>query len=448
MKKQVKQKFRDIAKITFLALSFVTVLSVQPRPAAAQCEPFPLPLAAAGLMAVGDRLFLQALQEGVKAGWEQIFKTMKSNLEENLADLEASIIGCHNSDCGTQSDGRFDVLWKDWEEALKLMTQQMSSSMKDQTRQVTTAMDAQQTTRTARRLQKQELEARIEIAPSDESCRFDTAALASRDTAHVAKAMSNALVTDFNRLGNNTQGTPAAKGPAAVTKQRFNTHAGTFCNPDANGGRAGCDTVALGNLSDPEKYKNANITPSKTLFGRYTLDMKDTTIGTAVNDLIFNITGYKIPETVPDDVINKSEGKDQRRVNREYLAQMDTIVGLPGMIVSERAPGAAAADIRALRMKMNPQAQADDNPSEREIRQAKIEELWSPKYYAALGSNQTEITRKELYLKALNLAQLYRLIEKTEKISTVYALETGNLVDKYDTSRGDTIQFRESRKSN
>lgn len=447
MKKPARQGLKNTAKGALLALFFVATLSAQPRPAAAQCEIFAVPLAAAGLMAVGDRLFLQALQEGVKAGWEQIFKTMKSNLEDNLAELERSIIGCHNSDCGTESDGRLDVLWKDWEEALKLMTQQMSASMKDETRQISTAMDAQQMTRTARRLQKQELEARIEIAPSDESCRFDTAALALRDTANISKAMSNALVTDFNRLGNNTQGTPAARGPAAVTKQRFNTHAGTFCDPAANGGRAGCDMAALNNLSNPEKYKNANITPSKTLFGRYTLDMKDTTIGTAVNDLIFNITGYKIPENIPDDVINKSEGKDQRRVNREYLAQMDTIVGLPGMIVAERAPGASAPDIKALRVKMG-DPNADDNPSEREIRQAKIEELWSPKYYAALGSNQTEITRKELYLKALNLAQLYRLIEKTEKISTVYALETGNLVDKYDTSRGDTIKFRESRKSN
>lgn len=441
-------------RIAAIALALVLFgANLSPRPAHASCENPVATAAVGGGMSAANRLLLEGFQAAVKAGWAAIFADLGFALGERMRDLEVYVIGCHNGgSCGGERDGRFDVLWKDWREAMKLSTQQLSASTKDQTRQIITASDANQMGRTGRRLQKDELQKRIEIAPSDESCRFDTAAIAQRGTAVISKAVSDAIGLDFAKLASNKSGTIASRGAAGVLKDRFDKYAAHFCNPDANGGNAGCTPSALraadANALNPPgggTYKEANITPSRTLFGKYTIDMGDKTTGDAVNDMIFNITGYKVPETIPKDVLEKSNGKDQRQVHREYMTQMDAIVGLAGMVVADRAPGVEAPHTQALRTKMGA-SNAAVRPSEREIRQAKIEELWSPNYYVNLGDNATEITRKELYLQAFNVAQLYELIEKTEKIGAVYAVESGNLIDKYDDSRGDMMNLQNLRK--
>lgn len=421
-----------------MACGLVAMLAT-PRPALAYCEnPF-VAMAVGGVTIASNKLLLQTLESMVKAGWTAIFTMMNYQMGEILLtdsdSLEKTVIG---------TGGVFPTLWKNWDEAMEGMTAEMSASISDQTLKIAAASDAHQMNRTAARLQKNELKTKIEIQPNDESCRFDTAAIAQRQATPLVRGMIEAIGMDFNKIANSRVGSAAAQGAEKFLNERFKKYATNFCDPSGNAGHAGCTPSAARLTAQslpPTSYYDAHVTPSRTLFRNYTIDMEDEKIRDATNELIYNITGYKVPDIMPPDVIKKLSGKEQRLKDREYMTQMDAVVALPGMIVAERTPGAFAPEIKAMRDKVAGAPVGSSRPSEREIRQAKIEELWTPNYYVRLGSNATEVTRKELYLQALNVAQLYKLIEKTEKISTIYAMETGNLVDKTDNSRGDAANL-------
>ena len=78
---------------------------------------------------------------------------------------------------------------------------------------------------------------------------------------------------------------------------------------------------------------------------------------------------------------------------------------------------------------------ASPTPSLREIRQSIIEQLWDPNFYKNLDDNPTTTAQKELYLKAYGLVMLYDMIEKQEKISNAYAIETAALLERAQHAR-------------
>ena len=115
---------------------------------------------------------------------------------------------------------------------------------------------------------------------------------------------------------------------------------------------------------------------------------------------------------------------------------MDAVGALAWSVVADRSPGKPAPEIKAIRQKSGaPEMLISDKPSRREIRQAIIEQLWDPNYYKELFDNPNTISQKELYLKAYGLVMLSDMIEKQEKISTAYAIETANMLDRHDHSR-------------
>jgi hypothetical protein len=80
---------------------------------------------------------------------------------------------------------------------------------------------------------------------------------------------------------------------------------------------------------------------------------------------------------------------------------------------------------------------ASANPSERELRQAVLEQLWDPGYYVGLGDDPSTATQKEIYLEAYNLMLLYQLVNKEEKISNVYAVQTAALLEQSQNGQRD-----------
>jgi hypothetical protein len=189
----------------------------------------------------------------------------------------------------TLINNRMRRFWRDWEEALKAMTTQLSAGVSDQTRQMANLFDSSNLTDTARMLQQAEIQARDNFRPTDAACRFDTAATYLATAGRTAGAVSTALSQEMSDLGNAKPGTPAARGQGAVNKSRYETYRNRFCDHLANAGGTACGGSSA---SAP----NAHIMPSVTLFGRETIDMtnKDTEI--AVNELAYNITGYQVPD--------------------------------------------------------------------------------------------------------------------------------------------------------
>jgi hypothetical protein len=335
---------------------------------------------------------------------------------------------------------RMNKVWPAWLEAWVGMSNQLSASVIDQTRQVASLHDSSSITSVARQVQDKEIEAIRTYKPTEEGCTFDSTGPHRARASGTGRAVSRGMTSSVNKLGGNKQGTPAAKGAAAWQKSRYENYRTNFCDQYANGGTGA-------NCADGP-MKNAHIYPSKTIFGRETLntDNSDASVVTAtenaVNELTLNLTGFEVGDPIDPDVLRQPAGSEQRQLNREYLAQMDVTTSLISSIVGERTPGAAAPHIKAKRLASGVQPnEISDHPSEREIRQADIEQLWSPRYYAHLDGSPTGTTQKELYLRALNVMMLYKLIEKTERISTSFSVQTGNLLKKTDDSRDSGMQY-------
>lgn len=317
--------------------------------------------------------------------------------------------------------------WDRWLLALKDMTAQLSGSLNDGTRHLDSLFDSSNETENERALQEVEVNAKKQYQTTDQGCRFDTSARYMNSAMRTANFVSQGMTKDLNVVANNAAGTPGAAGQASVDNSRWGIYQSTFCDGVSNGGYPGC--AAAGPMP------NADTMPSKTIFGRETFDWNndsqvDVNERRALQALTYNITGYEIPDPFQLGVLRSPQGKEQRARNREYMAQMDAVTSLVTSLVGERMPGPAAPEVQALRNKLGI-TDASPNPSAREIRQSVIEQLWDPNYWVDLGDSPSTIKQKEVYLQAYNLLMLYKIIEKTEKISNAYAIETANMLDKW-----------------
>ena len=154
----------------------------------------------------------------------------------------------------------------------------------------------------------------------------------------------------------------------------------------------------------------------------------------AADSMIFNVTGYQVPEPIVAGALGTTAGIEQMFMRREYMAQMSAAGSLLYSAMADRAPGVEALSVQMMRQMMgapNPSLK----PSVREIRQSIIEQLWDPNFYKNLGDNPATMAEKELYLKAYGLTMLYDMISKQEKISTAYAVETATLLETLQHSR-------------
>ncbi len=158
--------------------------------------------------------------------------------------------------------------------------------------------------------------------------------------------------------------------------------------------------------------------------------------------LMFNVTGYMVPEPILSTALGTAPGIEQMFLRREYMAQMAAAGSLLYSVVADRAPGQKAPEVQLMRERMGVQSTnpletpyASPTPSVREIRQSIIEQLWDPSYYQNLYDNPSTIAQKELYLKAYSLVMLYDMISKQEKISNAYAIETAAILENTEHSR-------------
>ncbi len=283
-------------------------------------------------------------------------------------------------------------------------------------------IDGDALNKSAQKQQIEEFKSRKQYRPNEHGCQVDTAARYANRSRQVSKALTTGYSKDFNSIGNNNVNSKSGAGPTSLHNARWKNYIDLFCDPESNRAQSGCEA------EEEKETTNMHIMPSKTFFGRDTIDLTNKDISTGVDELMFNITGYATANSVSTSALSSSVGQEDTRRLREYLAQMDAVGSLLYSMVAERAPGKEAPEIQALR-----QAQgityASDKPSLYEIRQSVIENLWGPKFYNSLYEDSASITQKEIYLKAYSLIMLHDIIAKQEKISNAYAIETANMLD-------------------
>lgn len=395
-------------------ISALAVFLLLPSRASALCEP-PGVSAAAEVAEVAlenaTTLAVEAALEVFYAGQMALSETLTVEAEDQM---EETILD------------NLDGNATEWNEAWRDMTEQLNAGDIDQSRQAASLHDSNNLSAAAVKVQEKKIEGHKQYQPTDQACQFDTLARYLARGRQLSAAATAGYTADFSKIGSNDKNEIGATGKAGVNRTRFEKYQNKFCNGVTNNGHAGC---APGNPA-----ADRHVLPSRTIFAKETIDTSDPDTQAALDELIFNITGYDVPDTIPGGSLKSATGKEQRQENREYLAQMDAVNALVASVVSDRIPGALSPEVKALRVKAGV-TDASEKPSLREIRQATIEQLWDPNYYRDLNENAVTAAQKELYLKAYGLMALRDIIDKQEKISVVYAIEAANLLNKTDRSR-------------
>lgn len=418
MTKARDQQYKKPAQRLGAVMLAAALCFAAPTDAKAQCEAPGTTAATAGTVVASQTAAITAMEATLTALYISTTTASSATMISLLDGMETII------------NNRMRRFWDDWEDALKSMTIQLTAATSDQTRQMSSLFDSSNLTETARGLQTAEWEAHQNYQPTGEGCQFDTTATFMAQAGRTSRAVSSAMSSQLTAAGNNRAGTPAALGQGNVNKSRFEEYRNRFCDHLANGGGTACGGAS-------STAANAHIMPGTTLFGRETIDMTNADTRVAVEQLAYNITGYEVPDVIDPQVLESPQGKEARQNNRGYLAQMDAVNSLVFSIVGERAPsggpnneaGNPSGMIEAMRDAVGV-SDSSPNPSEREIRQAVIEQLWNPNYYTNLTVAGTNIAQKEVFLQAYNLMMLYRMYEKVEGISNAYAIETANMLDK------------------
>ena len=213
---------------------------------------------------------------------------------------------------------RMNQFWEDWEDAWQGMTAQVHAGMNDQTRQMSSMFDTSNMTELSRMIQRDEDKAKKQFTPSQQGCRFDTVAVHRAQAHRTTAKYQNIMVKEVTDVGGNKAGSLGSTGTGEMLAERWRRYESAFCDPDSNGGNASC----TGAMPDA----NANITPSRTIFGQETIDMSNPNNYLAVNEIMFNITGFEAPP--PVDSLSQPQGKEARQRSRNYLAQMDVATAL------------------------------------------------------------------------------------------------------------------------
>jgi len=324
--------------------------------------------------------------------------------------------------------------WSQWLPSWKGMTGQLSAATVDQTFRLGAINDATNALLAAQDEQKERIKAKLNSMPNDQACRFDTNAnYLARDRA-IDEALQNGFEWDFVRLGNNEKNSIAQNGPGELQNQRWNTYTQEFCDFNAEDCDSGCSNRTQNSCSATQNspYPNMDIYVSKMLFKDETIPVgnhngADSPVAwDAMQSMMFNVTGYKVPDPILAGAIASEPGREQMFTRREYMARMSAVGSLLYSVVGDRIEGVQATEPSDLRKMMG--IGAYQYPSMRELRQSIIEQLWDPSFYKNLGDNPVTISQKELYLKAYGLTMLYDMISKQEKISTAYAIETAAIL--------------------
>lgn len=400
--------------------SVLAALTFSPKSSFAQlgmgaCEVPGVAAAASANLVTGQAATVTAMTLALNAAYTAEAMTAEIALKVALETMKTAFFGV------------LDIFWSEWREALQDMTKQLHANILEKQKQESQGKDAENIADAARAIEEKKEEANEGSSPTDEGGPSDTTALTQNvETASLRDALIVGYAKDFNMLGNNNKNTPAGAGKAPLQKSRWEIYRDKFCDKDANNGAAGC--------TDPLPTANMHVLPSKTIFGKLTQDLNSEDYRDALKELMFNITGYAPNNPIQKSALGSATGLQTRHQNREYMAQMDAVGSLVYATAAERAPGDIDTSVQKRRKALG-FLNASPTPSHRETRQMVVDTVRSPRYYISLLMPWTNVSKRELYLKAYNLVMLYDMIERQEKISTVYAIEAANLLEKSDRSR-------------
>lgn len=370
---------------------------------------------------------VSATMSGQSAAIASFITTIQTSVEVILSSARATLTASfHSFDLAFST--KLNLFWSQWRTNYEDMTAQLHTALLDQSRTLLSAYDAENQVAFQQNTQMDELKARQRYTPSEDSCVFDSTLPSAGRAEEISRAASSALSREVSS-GFMNDSSIENNSPAAITANQWDNHVNLFCNSAENSGDAPCDVDGA--------RVDADINISHTLFGRDTLRVEDPEDAIALQAAMTNLMGRPMSTVMPPSALNSPAGRTNFLQKRALAAQLNVSASIIGDIIGERLPlGVTMTEIQDMRVAGGtPILETSDQPSKYEIRQAYLEFINSPEFFKRLNDNKATLGQKDVQMKALKLMTLNDLIGKTERLTTLFAVDLANQLETAETGR-------------
>lgn len=351
----------------------------------------------------------------------------------NPLDLAADILGLDFAQLFRGGEQAMNNWFRNWNDILhpaeKDATAQEQTAKIDRTRNYGTAIDAQNA---AEAQMDQELNEYDERAGgiSETACVVSTGITGGSGSGgngngggtgqgglssgfQISTAVTRALGEKMSKDALNSKGSPSEFGPSADYGYRWDIYSKHFCDPQMNGGQAGC-------APQGQQLPNADISIESFLL-KDTIDLSVEEEKLAAYAILRNLVQPNVGNLVSQGDMEGYSGKNATIKKRELQSLRNMPVSVVSSIIGRRASipdSNVSQTIRPLRERAGVDARhISDKASFNEIMLALTKErFYNPEYFATISSSTEEQIAQEQMgvdvLTQITLRQIHLLQEQ------------------------------------
>ncbi len=322
----------------------------------------------------------------------------------------------------------FDVFWTyNLRPAMQAMTVQLNTADADQSNMTGMFADGVDANRTNLALMGTEIETHRTMRPGENVCAAAATVRGMTKASNLRRAYASAAPREALARSGARSGTPAANGPGADQKSRFEQYRANYCDADANGGSGGCATSASAD------QKNRDLDVTGQIFMKDTIDIRDADTLRTINDLVINIVEPVTMAPVPVETLDSPQGQETFLKGEAYKARRQVLYDAVYYIISRRVPGSSMADyIRPIREAAGVNsADISDNPSHNEVMETMMADRFRAGTFGVNQIDEPENNNRELVIQqAFQAMQMADQLDLLDRYALIMAARVGaNIVE-------------------
>jgi hypothetical protein len=335
-------------------------------------------------------------------------------------------VGAKIFEVGKNLNDWFDVFWLyNLRPAMQAMTVQINTADSDQSNLIGQFTDGFDANRTNMALMGTEIESHRAMRPSENVCVGATAVGGMTSAANFRRAYGTAAPRARLARSGATAGTPAANGPGADQRARWEDYAANYCETTINGGASGCTA------NGPLAGRDLDVTGE--IFMKDTIDVRDANTRKVVDDLLTNIIEPITMEPVPAQTLTGPQGQETFLRGESYKARRQVLFDAVYHIVARRVPGSNMGTY------INPIREAagidpsnfSDSPSHNEVMEVMMAERFRAGTIGVNQIDEPENNNRELVIQqAFQAMQMSDHIDLLDRYALIMAARVGaNVVE-------------------
>lgn len=321
---------------------------------------------------------------------------------------------------GEQSIIHWNNLWQfEIKPAFQDMTKQLHTAIIDQVRTHGSFIDAMAQADFQRATQRQELQDRLDHAPSESTCAVASHTPSLATAGHLSRSVTRGLGNQSTKTGLNAAGTPSVTGTSGDLLHRYQMFQQHFCDVNTNKGAANC-------VSGHPSLIDADISVENFLL-RDTIDLSNEIERKGVYAITRNLLQPTVSSPIAEVALQGAEGRQNLIKQRSILALKDITTSVVGGIVGRRTavPGSFTSNgaVREIREKAGVDPNhISDRPSYNEIILALSKERFlHPEYFVRLNQSESAIRQEQAAVDILTGIVLQNVYQLQEQMNTLMA---------------------------